>query len=88
MIWLHQRSLDSPISPIGDRLAIVSVGGVSGPDLVATRANPAQPQEPSPFQFTEIARQAGIDFVHFSGMTAEKHFPDRERLGGGHLRLR
>ena len=29
----------------------------------------------SPFRFTEIARQAGIDFVHVSGMTEAKHFP-------------
>ena len=29
----------------------------------------------SPFRFTEIAQQAGIDFVHVSGMTEAKHFP-------------
>ncbi len=31
--------------------------------------------EPSPFRFAEIAGDAGIDFVHFSGTTAEKYFP-------------
>ncbi len=32
-------------------------------------------QPPSPFRFTEIAREAGVDFVHVSGMTPDKHFP-------------
>ena len=55
--------------------------GVAGPDIVATRANPAQPQAPSPFRFTEIAQQAGIEFVHFSGMTKDKHFPTANGSG-------
>ena len=29
----------------------------------------------SPFRFEEIASQAGVDFVHVSGLTEEKHFP-------------
>jgi hypothetical protein len=37
--------------------------------------------EPSPFRFAEIARDAGIDFVHFSGMTAEKYFPTANGSG-------
>jgi hypothetical protein len=37
--------------------------------------------EPSPFRFTEIAQEAGIDFVHFSGMTEEKHFPTANGSG-------
>ena len=37
--------------------------------------------ESSPFRFTEIAREAGIDFVHFSGMTDEKHFPTANGSG-------
>ncbi|HZW33410.1 MAG TPA: VCBS repeat-containing protein, partial [Isosphaeraceae bacterium] len=37
--------------------------------------------ESSPFRFTEIAQQAGIDFVHFSGMTEEKHFPTANGSG-------
>ena len=37
--------------------------------------------EPSPFRFAEIARQAGIDFVHFSGMTADKYFPTANGSG-------
>jgi hypothetical protein len=38
-------------------------------------SDPAARGEPSPFQFAEVARAAGIDFVHFSGMTPAKHFP-------------
>src|SRR5688500_8979356 len=29
----------------------------------------------SPFRFAEVAQEAGIDFVHFSGMTEARHFP-------------
>ena len=55
--------------------------------LERERANPAVLQASSPFRFTEIAREAGIDFVHFSGMTADKHFPTANGSGRGHLRL-
>ena len=37
--------------------------------------------ESSPFRFAEIAKEAGIDFVHFSGMTDEKHFPTANGSG-------
>ncbi len=37
--------------------------------------------ESSPFRFAEIAREAGIEFVHFSGMTDEKHFPTANGSG-------
>jgi hypothetical protein len=35
----------------------------------------------SPFRFAEIAKEAGIDFVHVSGMTPEKHFPTANGSG-------
>jgi hypothetical protein len=35
----------------------------------------------SPFRFAEIAKESGINFVHFSGMTAEKHFPTANGSG-------
>jgi enediyne biosynthesis protein E4 len=35
----------------------------------------------SPFRFAEIAKEAGIDFVHFSGMNDEKHFPTANGSG-------
>ena len=44
-------------------------------DIMPARANPTVRQLPSPFRFTEIAKSASIDFVHFSGMTEAKHFP-------------
>jgi enediyne biosynthesis protein E4 len=81
VISVYQRFLASPSSALGEDLVVVSIGGVTGPDLVSMRANPAQPQTPSPFRFTEIARQAGIDFVHFSGMTEDKHFPTANGSG-------
>ena len=81
MISAYQRFLASRFAPLGENLVVVSIGGVTGTDLVATRANPAQPQAPSPFRFTEIAQQAGIDFVHFSGMTEDRHFPTANGSG-------
>ncbi len=44
-------------------------------------ADPTIPQEPSPFRFAEIAKDAGIDFVHVSGMTEERHFPTANGSG-------
>jgi hypothetical protein len=61
--------------------AVNSIAGVAGAELVSTRLNTGQPQEPSPFRFAEIAQQAGIDFVHFSGMTAERHAPTASSSG-------
>jgi hypothetical protein len=55
----------------GDRLA--------GQAPVLPRA--ARPQEPSPFRFTDIAEAVGLDFKHFSGMTADKHFPTANGSG-------
>jgi hypothetical protein len=58
-----------------------SIAGVAGAELVSTRVNTSRPQEPSPFRFAEIAQQAGIDFVHFSGMTAERYAPTSNGSG-------
>ena len=55
----------------GDRL--------SGTVLV--QATPQAAQEPSPFRFTEVARESGVDFMHFSGMTRDKHFPTANGSG-------
>src|SRR5262249_17425319 len=38
-------------------------------------------QAPSPFRFSEIAQDAGIRFVHVSGMTEERHFPTANGSG-------
>ena len=59
---------------------VVTIGNIP-PPRVATPANPTIPQEPSPFRFAEIAKQAGVDFVHTSGMTPEKHFPTANGSG-------
>jgi enediyne biosynthesis protein E4 len=54
----------------GDRMA-----GADEPEAMTEQA------EPSPFRFAEIAKASGIDFVHFSGMTKEKHFPTANGSG-------
>jgi len=64
-----QSGLPSDI--VGDRMA----AAVSA-ESVMTRQN-----ETSPFRFAEIAREAGIDFVHFSGMTEAKYFPTANGSG-------
>lgn len=56
---------------VGDRLA-----GVSTEPIVLTKQT-----ESSPFRFAEIAKESGIDFVNFSGMTNEKHFPTANGCG-------
>ena len=53
------------------------VDEVEGSDVLSTQT------EPSPFRFAEIARDAGIDFVHFSGMTADDVSAHRPRIGRG-----
>ena len=58
-----------------------SIAGIAGTELLSTRLNTGLPQEPSPFRFAEIAQQAGIDFVHFSGMTEERYSPTANGSG-------
>ena len=50
-------------------------------DLARVRANPTVPIPRGPFRFTEIARSAGIDFVHVSGATEAKHYPTASGSG-------
>ena len=54
----------------GDRISVI-------PTTVVLSKQPTS----SPFRFAEIAKEAGIDFVHFSGMTEEKHFPTANGSG-------
>jgi hypothetical protein len=44
-------------------------------------SNPTVGPRTSPFRFTEIAQEAGIDFVNFSGMTEAKHVPTAYGFG-------
>jgi hypothetical protein len=64
--------------PAAPAPAVPSLSGITMPpleDLQGVRANWSARVPVSPFRFSEIAREAGIDFVHVSGMTAAKHFP-------------
>lgn len=80
---------DAPVSPgtggrPGGAPSPESAPTVIGSRLTSpTRATqPSRsPQEPSPFRFTEIAKGAGVDFVHVSGMTRERHFPTANGSG-------
>ena len=53
-----------------DRMSVIPAAAVLSKQLTS-----------SPFRFAEIAKEAGIDFVHFSGMTAEKHYPTANGSG-------
>jgi hypothetical protein len=53
----------------GDRISVVA-------PIVLSKQ-----EESSPFRFAEVSREWGIDFVHFSGMTEDKHFPTANGSG-------
>ena len=73
MSSLLVRYARPPATP--SRPPTLTDSGLTFPDVGIVRANPTVPVANSPFLFTEIARAAGIDFVHNSGMTDAKHFP-------------
>ncbi len=62
-----------------DAFARISGDRLSG--RTTATAVTSQQKHSSPFRFNEIARQSGIDFVHFSGMTGDKHFPTANGSG-------
>jgi len=71
-VGFRYRSVSAPKS------SVASLTAMTFPpreDLEPVPANWSHPVPVSPFQFTEIAQPAGIDFVHVSGMTEAKHFP-------------
>lgn len=70
--------MEVPRQPAANKSRIV------GDRLGALTTEPAalsRQTESSPFRFAEIAKEAGIDFVHFSGMTKDKHFPTANGSG-------
>jgi hypothetical protein len=82
VVGLRGVSVPGPApAPAGAATAPRTEPAATGTTLVATRPRPADRQEPSPFRFTEVARESGIDFVHFSGMTAAKHSPTANGSG-------
>jgi enediyne biosynthesis protein E4 len=75
---LTESGPESGVLPSGVEPTIVGLrpdDDVEGPDVLSEQT------EPSPFRFAEIARDAGIDFIHFSGMTAAKYQPTAHGSG-------
>ena len=72
--WLRLRAPGSP-TPFIPAASSTIIADTVPPDLIPARAEITLGQSPSPFRFTDIAKEAGIDFVHVSGMTDAKHFP-------------
>jgi hypothetical protein len=73
-LGITSRYQDVPESVRDVSMAVAPVPP-SPRDLGWARANPTVPIERSPFRFTEITGDSGIEFVHVSGMTEDKHFP-------------
>jgi hypothetical protein len=75
----------SPAGTAGAKQADPSkmVSSIAGDRLsvIPSRAILSKQTESSPFRFAEIAQESGIEFVHFSGMTDEKHFPTANGSG-------
>ncbi len=68
--------------PRSRRTVRASVSHIEGDRMQSIpKAVMSKQTESSPFRFAEIAKEAGIDFVHFSGMTDEKHFPTANGSG-------
>ncbi|QEH36733.1 FG-GAP repeat protein [Aquisphaera giovannonii] len=49
--------------------------------VVSSNVTLTKQTESSPFRFTEVSKEWGIDFVEFSGMTANKYFPTANGSG-------
>ncbi|MDG3003989.1 CRTAC1 family protein [Paludisphaera mucosa] len=49
--------------------------------LVTSSVVLSKQTESSPFRFAEVSKEWGVDFVHFSGMVDEKHFPTANGSG-------
>jgi hypothetical protein len=69
----------APSEPEPTKIAANTADRLSGAGVIAPVKK--RPQEPSPFRFEEVAKKAGVDFKHFSGMTKEKHFPTANGSG-------
>ncbi len=66
------KPAQAPSKVVGDRL--------SGPSS-AVAVTPQSAQEPSPFRFTDISKDSGIDFLHVSGMNENRYFPTANGSG-------
>src|SRR5205807_383929 len=70
MTWRHYRSAQSPEQTQSEKSA------------VPVRSDPLQRvSEEVPIRFEDMARRAGIDFIHIDGRTPMSYFP--EVMGGG-----
>ncbi|OJW20854.1 MAG: RNA-binding protein [Planctomycetales bacterium 71-10] len=60
-----------------------AVSGIEGDrvTLMSETVTLSKQAEPSPFRFAEVAKESGVDFVHFSGMVEEKHYPTANGSG-------
>jgi hypothetical protein len=62
---------------------VVGVAGAAlGAALAVADAQPPAPAEPGPAIFVDAAAAAGLDFVHFNGMSGALYFPEMMGQGG------
>ena len=72
------------VTPSAHPLVLNPVTTADMTDSAATALpaiTPAEKGDPGPFRFLDICPGSGIDFVHVSGMTAEKLFPTANGSG-------
>ena len=68
--------------PLSADIAIERAGSASEPeDLRWPTSEASEDDQPGPLRFAEVAAPSGIDFVHTSGMTAEKYSPTANGSG-------
>jgi enediyne biosynthesis protein E4 len=77
----ESASINSSLDPDSDEKGPGPFTTPRNADLATKPANPKVPQGSSPFRFTDIRPDSGIDFKHFSGMTLEKHYPSANGSG-------
>lgn len=72
-----------PARPSEAKKPAQAVSGIEGDrvTLMSENVTLSKQAEPSPFRFAEVAKESGVDFVHFSGMIEEKHYPTANGSG-------
>ena len=66
-------------------LTLAGLGLLVGASLAAPAAAAGPGPGPGPREalFSDVSQQAGLDFVHFNGMSGELYFPEMTGQGGG-----
>ncbi len=75
----EQNAESQPPGPTPEKSEIG--GDLSAKPKPESRKREATASKPSPLKFEDVAKEAGVDFQHVSGMTDERHFPTANGSG-------